>query len=192
VSFRSRWLLNAALCWKTSPREPLRKYNFGDMERIAARKGGKCLSKAYRGVEKKLRWQRTKGVIPLHQPDARRWFHCTATTAGAGGLSRHVRVEKHRRIAGVRAPLRGRSCRALLTSHSRLHNHQIARMVNDGARPPLCSSSLVYSWSLRSTAAQARLIKPSNYSTGGPGRSRPPRRCTLIAAPAPTPQPGTG
>jgi Probable Zinc-ribbon domain len=48
-------------CWKTSPRPRLRKYNLGDMETIAARKGGKCLSRAYRGVEKKHRWQCAKG-----------------------------------------------------------------------------------------------------------------------------------
>lgn len=53
-------------CWKASPRPSPRKYTIADLERIAARKGGRCLSTEYRGVEVKHRWQCAKG----HEWDA--------------------------------------------------------------------------------------------------------------------------
>jgi len=53
-------------CWKVSPRSPLRKYTPADMERIAAKKGGRCLSTEFRGVDVKHRWQCAKG----HEWDA--------------------------------------------------------------------------------------------------------------------------
>jgi hypothetical protein len=46
-------------CYKARPKP--RKYTIADMERIAAAKGGKCLSSEYQGLEVKLRWQCEEG-----------------------------------------------------------------------------------------------------------------------------------
>ena len=91
---------NGAWCHECGGSKPL---TIEQMHKMAAEKGGKCLSKKYTNVETHLRWQCSKGHIFEMKPNNVRIGHwCRECGIEKSGLSRRLSIEEFQEIAESR------------------------------------------------------------------------------------------